>query len=124
MNKFWKNVSEITSNKVIDLRRKFTKVKCRRSASTRTIDATYHSTDDDFYIGVVSEKQITVYLPENPEEGKIIIIKAEMVPPLSNRKITISTTDGRKIDGYNESTITVSHGFRSFIYNSNGWHII
>lgn len=124
MNIFWKNISEKLSKKVIELKRKITNVRSRRSTSTKTIDATYQSTDDDFYIGVVSDKQVTVYLPENPKDGKIIIVKAEMVPPLSNRKITISTTDGNKIDGYSEATITVSHGCICVMFNNNGWHII
>lgn len=91
---------------------------------TRTIDSTYHSASDESYIGVASEKPITVYLPENPSNGKIIIVKAEMTPPLGHRKITISTSDGTKIDGYNDTIINVSHDYKCFIFNNNGWHII
>ena len=95
-----------------------------RRFATRTIDATYHATSDESYIGVVSEKPVTVYLPEDPTDGTIIIVKAEMTPPLGNRKITIATMDGSKIDGYSESIITVSHGCSRFIFNNKGWHII
>jgi hypothetical protein len=95
-----------------------------RGTKTRTIESTYHATDNEFYIGVVSEKPVTVYLPEDPTDGKLIIVKAEMNPPLGNRKITIATMDGSKIDGYSESIITVSHGCSRFIFNNNGWHVI
>lgn len=120
MNEIWENISE----KLNEFRGKSTTSTSRRSTSTRTVDANCYSTNDDFYIGVVSDKQVTVYLPENPTDGQMIIVKAEMAPPLSNRKITISTTDGKKIDGYGESLITVSHGCKCFMFNNNGWHII
>lgn len=90
---------------------------------TRTIDSTYYCTADEFYIGVVSEKPVTVYLPGDPKNGEIIIVKAEMTPPIGARKITITTVDGTKIDGYSDVNITVSHGSKSFLYN-NGWHVI
>lgn len=92
-------------------------------AKTRTIDSTYYCTADEFYIGVVSEKPVTVYLPADPKNGEIIIVKAEMIPPIGTRKITITTVDGTKIDGYSDVNITVSHGSKSFLYN-NGWHVI
>jgi hypothetical protein len=130
MNEFLNNIQEKLSE--------FTgKITSRRSdgagtesvsgtgrVKTRTIDSTYHATADEFYIGVVSEKPVTIYLPEDPTDGTIIIVKAEMTPPLGNRKITISTMDGSKIDGYSDSIITVSHGCSRFIFNNNGWHVI
>jgi hypothetical protein len=135
MNAFCDNIQE----KLSEFRRKITSRRSDGSSDsaigtgsavstgrvkTRTIDSTYHATADEFYIGVVSEKPVTIYLPEDPTDGTIIIVKAEMTPPLGNRKITISTMDGSKIDGYSDSIITVSHGCSRFIFNNNGWHVI
>ena len=104
--------------------RKITSRRSSRGTKTRTITSTYYSSADEFYIGVFSEKPITVYLPATPADGKIVVVKAEMTPPLGHRRITISTTDGSTIDGYSDAVISVSHGSKSFIYNSNGWRII
>lgn len=106
------------------------KRKCRRCeqretrGSTTTATSTYYGTDADFYIGVSSEKPVTVYLPAAAPDGKIIIIKAEMRPPLGSRKVNISTTDGSKIDGYSDASINVSHGYITLIRNNNEWYII
>ena len=91
---------------------------------TRTIDSTHYCAADEFYIGVDSEKPVTVYLPTAPSDGKIIIIKAEMMPPLGSRKIVITTTDGSKIDGYADTSITVSHESKRLMYHKNAWKII
>lgn len=116
MNKIWEKLNEHT--------RKITGRGSSRGTKARTITSTYHSTADEFYIGVFSEKPVTVYLPATPANGKIIVVKAEMTPPLGHRRITITTTDGSTIDGYSDAVISVSHGSKTFIYNSNGWRII
>jgi hypothetical protein len=91
---------------------------------TLLIDSTYYATEDDCYIGVNSEGPTTVYLPKEPPDGKIIIVKAEMKPPLGNRKITITTQDGTLIDSYTEITIQVSHESVTLIYRGESWHVI
>jgi hypothetical protein len=103
------------------------KIASRRSNgnTTRTITtSTYTGTDDEFYIGISSDKASTVYLPANARDGKIIIVKAEMKPPMGNRKVIIETTDGSKIDGYSDASINVSHGKITLIRNNNNWFII
>ncbi len=92
--------------------------------TTTTVTSTYYGTDADYYIGVSSEKPVTVYLPANSADGKVIIVKAEMRPPLGSRKVNIATTDGSKIDGYSDASINVSHGCIKFIRNNNEWYII
>ena len=92
--------------------------------ATTTVTSTYYGTDDDYYIGVVSEKAVTVYLPPDARDGKVIIVKAEMRPPLGSRKVNIATTDGSLIDGYSEALITVSHGCKELIRNGGQWYII
>lgn len=105
------------------------KITSRRSASsgnfrTTTTTSTYYATADEFYIGVASEKPVTVYLPAAAPDGKIIVIKAEMKPPIGSRKVIIETTDGSKIDGYSDASINVSHGKITLIRNNNNWFII
>ena len=96
----------------------------RRNHRTVSVESTYNATCDDFYIGVVSEKASTIHLPTTVGDGKIIIIKSEMTPPLGNRKITIVTDDGSKIDGSSSYTIQVSHEVIRLIRHNNSWHVI
>jgi len=87
------------------------------------VDDTYQAQPDDFYIGVNSTKPVTIYLPLEPTDGKIVIIKAEMKPPLGNRKITV-TSDESLIDGYAEYIMQVSHDSVTLLYRGDEWHII
>ena len=86
--------------------------------------STYRATNDDFYIGVDSDEPTTVYLPEEPDDGKIIIVKAEMKPPIGNRKITVKCLNGYLIDGYVEYIIQVSNESVTMIFRGGSWHII
>lgn len=86
--------------------------------------STYYCEPDDFYVGVNSKEPTTVYLPTGIADGKIIIVKAEMTPPLGNRKITIRTTDNTLIDNYADVIIQVSNESRTMIYRGQAWHII
>lgn len=92
--------------------------------STILVDADYTATNDDYYIGVDSKKPTTITLPSNPEDGKIIIVKAEMKPPIGSRKITIESNDGSSIDGYSSYAIYVSNEKARLLYRGNGWHVI
>lgn len=58
----------------------------------------------DYYVGVNSTEPVTITLPVNLTKCKQIIIKAEMAPPVGNRKVTIITEDGSLIEG-NDSII-------------------
>ena len=111
--------------KLNDATRKITIGRSSREVRTTTVTtATHYTTADEFYIGVSSEKPVTVYLPAAAADGKIIVIKAEMKPPMGSRKVSILTTDGSTIDGYSEASITVSHGKMTLIRNNNNWFII
>lgn len=92
--------------------------------NTILIRSTYRATNDDFYIGVNCDEPVTVYLPDKPVEGKIIIVKAEMKPPIGNRKITVKCLNNDLIDGYVEYIIQVSNASVTVIYRGNEWHII
>jgi hypothetical protein len=88
---------------------------------TRTITESYEAQSDDYYLGVDSEKPITITLPAEPENGMMIIVKAEMKPPLGNRIITIKSDE--TIDNYISRTIQVSNEVVRLVYN-NGWRVI
>lgn len=84
----------------------------------------YYATETDCYIGVESKKPTTVHLPANPEDGRVIIVKAEMKPPMGNRKITIIGQNGALIDGYGDYTISVSYESLTVVFRGANWHII
>lgn len=88
------------------------------------IDSDYTATVDDYYIGVNSDGPVTVYLPEDCLECSQLIIKAEMGPPLGNRKITITTTDGSTIDGETSYVMEVPYQAVRLICRGGDWHII
>lgn len=92
--------------------------------ATILTESNYIASEEDHYIGVDSKKPITILLPPNPSDGKVIVVKAEMRPPLGNRKITISTSDQSFIDGYSTYVIQVSNEFVHLVYRGNGWHVI
>jgi hypothetical protein len=116
MKELWSKINELT--------RKITSRRGSRRAKTTTATSTHYATAAEFYIGVSSEKPVTVYLPANPADGKIVTVKAEMRPPMGSRKVNIATTDGSKIDGYSDASINVSHGFVTVIRNNGEWYII
>lgn len=94
------------------------------NSKTVLTGSNYYCEPDDFYVGVNSKEATTVYLPEDVGDGKIVVVKAEMTPPLGNRKITIKTTDGSFIDGYSELVIQVSHEYVWVIFRGDEWHVI
>lgn len=85
----------------------------------------YTATLDDYYIGVNSDGPVTITLPTNHTSCDEIIVKAEMGPPLGNRKITIVTADGSLIDGETSYIIEIPYQAVQLFYGgSSGWHII
>lgn len=121
-NKLKGNINEITTRK--DAGRTCGHCGKPHKGKVTIITGSYHARSDDFYIAVNSTKATTIYLPGNPADGKILIIKSEMTPPILSRMITITTRDGILIDGYRETAISVSHDSKTLIYHNNGWHII
>ncbi len=90
---------------------------------TILIDASYNASGDDCYIGVNSQNAVTVTLPSGVVDGKMIVIKAEMGPPLGNRKVTITAVSGL-IDGKSEYVIDVPYASVTVLYRGGSWHII
>lgn len=78
----------------------------------------------DYYIGVNSAGSVTVTLPITPADGYIIIVKAEMGPPLGNRKVTIVTADGSLIDGVVSYVLKTHYECVRVLFRGGNWHII
>lgn len=97
---------------------------CSCRCSTILISEDYQATCDDYYIGVNSEDPVTVTLPPNCEDCCEIIVKAEMGPPLGNRKVTITASGNSDIDGDTSYVIEVPYQSLHVICRGGTWHII
>jgi hypothetical protein len=97
---------------------------CSCKCSSILVSAAYTATCDDYYIGVNSENPVTISLPENCIDCCEIIVKAEMGPPLGNRKVTVTTTDGSYIDGADKYVMEVPYQSVNLFCRGGDWHII
>lgn len=77
----------------------------------------------DQYIGVTSLMPTTITLPAATTCTRVII-KAEMGPPLGNRKVTIVAQGGATIDGAANYVIEVPYGTITLQYSGTNWYII
>ena len=84
----------------------------------------YTATGKDSYIGVNSSKPVTITLPEECEDCHTVIVKAEMGPPIGNRKVTITTSDQSLIDGDPEYIIEVPYGSVTMVCRGGDWWIV
>ena len=87
----------------------------------KVIKETYYIQPEDCYIGVLNEKSIEIYLPENPPKGKMLIIKAQQ-KQIGNKKIYIVTQNGDKIDDGDEIVLQSPYESITLIFNDS-WHI-
>ncbi len=98
---------------------------CGESAcQTVLVSEDYESTIDDCYIGVDSNRPVTITLPSFAPDGHQVAIKAEMGPPMGNRKITIVTSDGKTIDGDDSYVMTVPYECVHLLSRSGNWNVI
>jgi hypothetical protein len=83
---------------------------------------------DDHYIGVDSTGPVTITLPADCSDSCEIIVKAEMGPPLGNRKITIVPPDDGStiilIDGKASYVIETPYESVRLICRDDNWWII
>lgn len=98
--------------------------ECTCKCKSTVVSDDYTATCDDYYIGVDSNKPVTITLPENCAACCEIIIKAEMGPPLGNRKVTVTTSDASLIDGEGDYVITVPYGSVRVICSDGDWYIV
>jgi len=94
--------------------------QCRRIV----VSEDYNAQVDDHYIGVDSLGPVTITLPTDCDASCEIIVKAEMGPPLGNRKVTIVTADGSTIDGDTKYVIEVPWQSVNVICRGGNWYII
>jgi hypothetical protein len=91
---------------------------------TVLVSEDYESTIDNCYIGVNSDRPVTISLPVDISDGHQIAIKAEMGTTLSKRKVTIKTLDGSLIDGSPTFVLSVPYQSVHLIRRGLNWHII
>lgn len=89
--------------------------------NAKVITTSYTVQQDDCYIGVLNDKSIEIYLPENPPKGKLLIIKAQQ-KQIGNKKIYIVTQNGDKIDDGDEIVLQSPYESVTLIFNDS-WHI-
>jgi len=97
---------------------------CTCKCKSILVSSDYTATCDDYYIGVNSNEPVTISLPEECSDCCEIIVKAEMGPPLGNRKVTVTTTDGSYIDGIDKYVIEVPYQSVNIFCRGGDWHII
>lgn len=95
-----------------------------KDCSAILISSDYIASCNDYYIGVNSEDSVTILLPEECEECCEIIVKAEMGPPLGNRKVYIETSDGSKIDNLDQIVIEVPWESVRLFCRGGNWYTI
>lgn len=95
-----------------------------RGCNTILVGEDYGCEDDDCYIGVYSIGPVFISLPVDSGDGHQIAVKAEMGPPLGNRKVTIKTLDGSLIDGSPTFVLSVPYQSVHLIRRGLNWHII
>lgn len=93
--------------------------KCDCVCKTVVVSEDYWITEKDCYVGVDSDKPVSVFLPQSSSPGHVITVKAQMGPPLGNRKVTVKGT----IDGSQDYVLTVPYSSVTLIYSDN-WFII
>ena len=97
---------------------------CSCQCSARLVSQDYVATVDDYYIGVNSLGPTTITLPNNPPDCTEIIVKAEMGPPLGNRKVTVAAPPGSNIDGSSTYVIEVPYQSVNVLSRGGTWHIV
>tara|TARA_R110000868_G_scaffold82483_2_gene232894 strand:+ start:154 stop:729 length:576 start_codon:yes stop_codon:yes gene_type:complete len=97
---------------------------CSCTCNSILVSSDYTATCDNYYIGVNSENPVTISLPANCIDCCEIIVKAEMGPPLGNRKVTVTTTDGSYIDGADKYIMEVPYQSVNLFCRGGDWHII
>ena len=95
------------------------------SCNKITISDNYQAKCSDWYIGVAAVKPVTITLPADCTDQCEIVIKAEMGPPLGNRKVTIvpysDDSTFVNIDGNLKIVLEVPYASVRLVYNNGNW---
>lgn len=102
--------------------------ECTCECKAILVSKDYAAKSDDYYIGVNSTGPTVITLPCNPSDCDQIIVKAEMGPPLGNRKITILPCQEiepvPQIDGDDEYVIEVPYQSVHLLFRGGNWWIV
>lgn len=98
--------------------------ECTCKCKAILVSQDYIVTMDDRYVGIDSTGPVYITLPRDCEDCQQLIIKAEMGPPIGNRKIIILAADGRTIDGKKEYIMKTPYQSVHLICRGGNWHII
>ena len=87
--------------------------------------SSYSCTIQDYYIGVSYGGTCSIILPQNPETGRMMVIKDESGNAGDPYKYIVITgaTLSDKIDNRPSAILNIDNGALDFIYR-NGWRII
>lgn len=97
--------------------------ECINCSSEILISKDYSVKTLDYYIGVDSQKPVSVILPSTAEEGKIFIVKLEMGAPIGTRKVTLKG-NGNLIDGHTSVVLENAYESITVIFRGSNWHVI
>jgi hypothetical protein len=92
--------------------------------NAKLVSEDYQVQQGDYYVGVEADDPVTITLPECDDICAEIIIKAEMGPPMGNRKVTIVTISGATIDGQASYVMEVPYESVQLICRGGNWHIV
>jgi len=101
--------------------------ECTCQCKAILVSEDYSADSTDYYIGVNSSGPTIIELPCNSSDCDEIIVKAEMGPPLGNRKIIIipcQDSTACKIDGEDSYIIEVPYQSINLIYRGGNWWIV
>jgi|LakMenEpi03Aug12_release.lakeMendotaPanAssembly.Ray.scaffolds.fasta_scaffold305301_2 hypothetical protein len=100
--------------------------ECSRSCNNVFISADYIASCNDYYIGVRSDGPVTIILPECEANSCCqLVIKAEMGPPLGNRKITLlPSANTSTIDGDKEYVMNIPWESVQLFCRNGNWFVI
>jgi len=98
-----------------------------RLVNTKLVEDNYHCTADDCFIAVKNKTTVFIALTENPQEGKVLIIKAQQ--KLGNNKVFVVPADsdlqqGVTIDGKKEIVLQSPYESLTVLFSNNRWNII
>lgn len=96
---------------------------CECESIAILVSEDYNATCNDYYIGVNSNSATTITLPANCTNAHTIVVKAEMEPPLGNRKITVKPISGT-IDGKDSYVIKTAYSSVMILYRDGNWYKI
>lgn len=99
--------------------------ECICSCNSVFISADYRASSNDYYIGVRSDNPVTITLPDCGANTCQIVVKAEMGPPMGDRKVTIiPSANTSTIDGDENYILNIPWESVQLFCRDGNWFII